>query len=78
MLSRTTRIRSAAFLLLVAYLGLTPSPADAQGTGPGLSPWPAVQDAAPDFTLDTVDGLPFRLREEAAGRPIVLQFAGCT
>jgi len=77
----TTRSRNLIKALLAVALTLlfaAPCPTGAQAARLEAGPWPAVQDAAPDFTLDTVEGLPFTLLEAAAGRPIVLQFAGCT
>jgi hypothetical protein len=61
-----------------ALLLPAPSRVGAQVARLEPGPRPTVADAAPDFELETVDGLPFRLFEAAAGRPVVLQFAGCT
>jgi hypothetical protein len=62
---------------LTALILLIAGPARAQTPG-AIIPRPAVSDVAPDFELDTADGVPFRLFEAAAGRPVVLQFAAPT
>jgi hypothetical protein len=78
MLSRYRHSFPAFASLATGLLLLAPSRVGAQVARLEPGPRPTVADAAPDFELETVDGLPFRLFEAAAGRPVVLQFAGCT
>ncbi len=72
--------RPGAFWIVGVFglLLLAPARVGAQVARVEVGPRPAVSDSAPEFTLDTVDGLPFRLFEGAAGRPVVLQFAAPT
>jgi hypothetical protein len=74
----TPQIRGMLLRVFLGALLVLPAvPVRAQTPG-AIVPRPAVADAAPDFELDTADGVPFRLFEAAAGRPVVLQFAAPT